>query len=235
VVLSSSGVSSLASRAVSCLILLFAAGLFTATVQVQAVAAPHFRTPAPLPAGVIGGKVLSEAEGGFIITLPEIRVGIPMPEARPCEVLARLFAPFATADRGEGALPAPEGSTSLGLVICRQLAGLMGGSITLDSGVGRSTEVHFEIPMPEASAARARAPRQGVLLLCDDNAVSRMLLAETQSRQGYRVDEAADADMQTLQVADAAFLLTPVDAAKLLSALVGLGVQPAARSATPAN
>ena len=201
----------------------------------------------------------------------------------PADQQARLFQPFATADRGEGASPVPEGSTGLGLVICRQLAGLMGGSIGLESVVGRGTEVHFQIPMPEPSAARAAEPRGGVLLICDDDAVSRMLLAETLSRHGHVVDEAADgqaalerwrrgdvstvvtdlhmprmgggalvrairseegaavprtrivvcsggssddSDSQAVQDADAAFLVKPVDGARLLRTLAELGVQP---------
>jgi two-component system sensor histidine kinase EvgS len=99
-----------------------------------------------------------------------------------------------TADRGEGALPVPEGSTGLGLVICRQLAGLMGGTITLDSVFGRGTEVHFQIPMPVAAPTRAPAPQPGVLLLCDDDAVSRMLLAEALTRQGYTTEEVGDGE-----------------------------------------
>jgi two-component system, NarL family, sensor histidine kinase EvgS len=110
----------------------------------------------------------------------------------PADQQARLFQPFATADRGAAASPVPEGSTGLGLVICRQLAGLMGGSIALDSVVGRGTEVHFQIPMPEPGAVQAAEPRAGVLLLCDDDAVSRMLLAEALSRHGHVVEEAAD-------------------------------------------
>ena len=210
----------------------------------------------------------------------------------PADQQARLFTPFATADRGEGAPPVPEGSTGLGLVICRQLAGLMGGSITLDSVVGRGTEVHFEIPMPEVSTDRAVVARQGVLLLCDDDAVSRMLLAEALTRHGYAIEEAADGeaalqrwrrgDVSTIvtdlhmprmdgaalvravraeetgrslptcivvcsggssggsdthapHVADAAFLLKPVDAAKLLATLADLGVQPEPRRGVSAT
>jgi two-component system, NarL family, sensor histidine kinase EvgS len=112
----------------------------------------------------------------------------------PPDQQARLFTPFVTADRGEGALPVPEGSTGLGLVICRQLAGLMGGTITLDSVFGQGTEVHFQIPMPVAAPARAPAPQPGVLLLCDDDAVSRMLLAEALTRQGYTTEEVGDGE-----------------------------------------
>jgi len=202
----------------------------------------------------------------------------------PADQQARLFQPFATADRGEGASPVPEGSTGLGLVICRQLAGLMGGSIHLESVVGRGTEVHFQIPLPDASVARVGDFRGGVLLLCDDDAVSRILLAEALTRNGHVVDEAADGqaalerwrrgdvgtvvtdlhmphlsggallrairseegdrlprtrivvcsggssddgDAQAVQDADAAFLVKPVDGARLLRTLAELGVQPA--------
>jgi len=211
----------------------------------------------------------------------------------PPDQQARLFKPFATADRGEGAAPVPEGSTGLGLVICRQLAGLMGGSITLESVVGRGTEVHFEIPMPPAAEGRAVIARHGVLLLCDDDAVSRMLLAEALTRHGYAIEEAADGeaalhrwrqgdvgaivtdlhmprmdgaalvravrdeeagrdgpptgivvcsggssgagDVQLSAVADAAFLLKPVDVARLLATLHELGVEPVLQSAVPTN
>jgi len=125
----------------------------------------------------------------------------------------RLFQPFSQAV-GEQARRRP-GGTGLGLVISRQLAQLMGGSISLDSRPGSGTTVALELSLPVADAlpesagsvralstaiamrraapAAAQAAAEGTLvLLADDHPVNRMLLLRQVRTLGYAAQTADD-------------------------------------------
>ncbi|MEO5365180.1 MAG: PhnD/SsuA/transferrin family substrate-binding protein [Magnetococcus sp. WYHC-3] len=65
------------------------------------------------------------------------------------DVQNRLFEPFEQAD---GTSTRMFGGTGLGLVICRNLAGLMGGEIQVDSAPGRGSAFTLRLPLPETSA-----------------------------------------------------------------------------------
>lgn len=56
------------------------------------------------------------------------------------EQIEKLFLPF---QQGDGSMTREYGGSGLGLVVCRRLVALMGGSISLDSVVGQGTAVHF--------------------------------------------------------------------------------------------
>jgi signal transduction histidine kinase len=62
----------------------------------------------------------------------------------PADLLARLFVPF---DR-LGADAGREGGAGLGLVLARRLTEAMGGTLDLDSVVGRGTHVTITLPRP---------------------------------------------------------------------------------------
>ncbi|MDM0033716.1 response regulator [Variovorax sp. J22P271] len=125
----------------------------------------------------------------------------------------RLFQPFSQAV-GEQARRRP-GGTGLGLVISRQLAQLMGGSISLDSRPGSGTTVILELSLPVADALPegaesvralpaalamrraapdpAQAATEGTLvLLVDDHPVNRMLLLRQVRTLGYAAQTADD-------------------------------------------
>ncbi len=142
------------------------------------------------------GRVLLQADIARDEAAPQLRlqvrdtgVGIAP------EMQQRLFEPFVTL-HGAGDAPAM-GSSGLGLSICRRLVELMGGRITLASERGVGTDVGVRLPLERlAPGAGARAPvrRDGLLLLCDDDEVSRMLMAAALGRLGHRVVEAARGD-----------------------------------------
>ena len=126
----------------------------------------------------------------------------------------RLFEEFVQAD---GSTPHHHGGTGLGLVICRRLARLMGGDITLVSASGHGTTARLELPLALGDAAdlpsdagpgrghgpaaipRARtredAEREGSLvLLAEDHPVNRVVLCHQLEAIGFHIDAAADGE-----------------------------------------
>jgi PncC family amidohydrolase len=136
--------------------------------------------------------------GWLRLTVQDTGVGIP-PERQ-----AQLFTPFGS-PHAATPLPAGERSHGLGLAICKRLAEAMQGEISLRSQPGQGTEVVVRLPLlaaPGVAAAQADAPGtgpSGLVLLVDDDALSRLLLAELLRSAGYGVLEAADADEALLQ------------------------------------
>jgi CheY-like chemotaxis protein len=134
----------------------------------------------------------------------------------------RLFQPFSQAD-GDDARRRPSG-TGLGLVISRQLAQMMGGSISLESAPGKGSTITLELSLPvaepplpgsgadgaralpAATAMRRMAPgtaqaeTEGTLvLLVDDHPVNRMLLLRQVRTLGYAA-QTADDGVQALEM-----------------------------------
>ena len=86
--------------------------------------------------------------------------------------------------------------TGLGLVICKRLAVLMGGDVTMSSSLGKGTTIRLIVPLPVGDPAavetappvattpasrpkpsRQEAEREGsLLLLADDHPVNRTVL-----------------------------------------------------------
>ncbi len=122
---------------------------------------------------------------GLAMSVRDTGVGIP------AELLAEVRRPFvrggARARRGAG----------LGLAIADRLARQMGGTLAIESAVGRGTTVRVSLPIeacepdgPRASRAEddlvlaARLPPLEILVV-DDTPASRELLAEQLARLGY--------------------------------------------------
>lgn len=110
-----------------------------------------------------------------------------------------LFASFTQADASTTRL---YGGTGLGLAICKQLCQLMGGSIGVDSELGRGSRFFFTLPVERAHAEPDGSHRPVDLnallgkdiLVVDDNATNRLVLRKQLEHQGARVLETEDAD-----------------------------------------
>ncbi|MES2718936.1 MAG: transporter substrate-binding domain-containing protein [Pseudomonadota bacterium] len=143
-----------------------------------------------------GGAPAGPGNGWLRLTVRDTGVGIP-PERQ-----AQLFTPFGMPQ--SGGLAAGERSHGLGLAICKRLVQAMQGETSLASQPGQGTEVVLRLPLLAApappddaliAAAGLLLPgRDGSVLLVDDDALSRLPLAELLRAAGYAVIEAADAE-----------------------------------------
>lgn len=140
------------------------------------------------------GGTAGDGNGWLRILVQDTGVGIAPAQQ------ALLFTPFGAGTGG--GLAGGERSHGLGLAICKRLVQAMQGELSLHSQPGAGTEVLLRLPLvapsaqplPDAAVAPAPPPRGSQVLLVDDDALSRLLLAELLRAAGYAVVEAADAE-----------------------------------------
>jgi len=152
------------------------------------------------PRGSIVVRARSRASLGHVLfEVHDTGVGIP-PERQKL-----IFEKFV---QGDGSTTRRFGGTGLGLAISRSLVELMGGIIGVHSeGEGRGTRMYFSLPLwrgepslPAPADAAAGADRiEGVpggslVLVVEDDAVSRRLMTEVLKHGGYRTLEAENAE-----------------------------------------
>lgn len=131
------------------------------------------------------------------IAVRDSGIGIPQDQQQ------RIFDSFTQQD---GQSHAEYGGTGLGLAICRQLASLMGGVIRLTSAPGIGSTFSLHLPhvsivaedIQESPAEVRKAKRlqfaPATLLVADDDLMSRRLLVDILSRQGFALLQAEDGE-----------------------------------------
>ena len=120
---------------------------------------------------------------------------------------ATIFQPFTQAD---SSITRQFGGTGLGLTICKQLVGLMGGEIGLTSSLGHGTEFWFTANFEKSSNLSANTPKATSLnvLIADDSDVALSVLEQTSEQLGWKVkavnngDDAIQSMMKQDQIPD---------------------------------
>ena len=139
-------------------------------------------------------EVLAEASGGLpsgdytVIEVADTGTGMTP------EVLARIWEPFfTTKSAGHG--------TGLGLATVRGIVAQHGGTVTVESTLGRGSVFRIHLPATRTDAGKAApepsdpaSPFQeaGLVLVIDDDAEVRKLIGLSLTQWGYRVLQAKD-------------------------------------------
>ncbi len=130
------------------------------------------------------------------------------------EQQVRLFRSFEQAD---ASITRKHGGTGLGLAISKQLIGLMGGEIGVNSEPGRGSVFWFTVALGRAGARRPRAhptiTRGLHSLVVDDNPTSREIVGRYLDSFGMSHEQAPDAKtaLEMLSRADPPFGLVLLD------------------------
>lgn len=117
------------------------------------------------------------------------------------ETQSRIFQAFAQAD---GSVSRKYGGTGLGLTICRQLAELMGGDLSLESATGQGSRFRLRLPLPYIASDLLPNPVDGnakpksvsfpgiKVLVAEDNPINQKLLGYMLENLGVSVQVADD-------------------------------------------
>jgi signal transduction histidine kinase/CheY-like chemotaxis protein len=142
------------------------------------------------------GVAHGTGDGAQQLTVRVTDTGIGLTEAQR----ARLFERFTQAD---GSIQGTHGGTGLGLAISKQLITLMGGSVGVESVLGRGSTFWFTVPLRIAQTIPASVPPASDVALSHGSTPKRLLLAEdfvinqeiaraVLQKAGHSVDVVAD-------------------------------------------
>ncbi len=130
-----------------------------------------------------------DARGRLYVTIKDSGIGISQ------DKISTLFDPFTQVD---SSTTRRYGGTGLGLSIVKQLVELMGGSIRVESELGKGSTFSFDINVglpKQTDLVIPRVPVKGVrVLIIDDNSINREVLREQLLHWEMVVYEAEDGD-----------------------------------------
>jgi adenylate cyclase len=136
--------------------------------------------------GEVALRVRKVADGRDRIEFAVADTGIGM----TAEQQAKLFEEFTQADSSTAQR---YGGTGLGLAITRKLTRMMGGDVTVESESGKGSVFTVRLPTGGAtSSSEDTRPHRGhCVLVIDDDATARELIAEHLEAEGFSVTTAA--------------------------------------------
>jgi len=138
---------------------------------------------------LVRGRVRERSASDVVVEFQVQDTGIGIAE----EKLASIFEAFTQADNST---TRRFGGTGLGLTICKRLVQIMGGEIWVESAEGRGSTFHFTLRLDLASGASGTIPAPPAslaglhVLVVDDNATNRRILAEQLAVLGMAVTTA---------------------------------------------
>jgi signal transduction histidine kinase/CheY-like chemotaxis protein/HPt (histidine-containing phosphotransfer) domain-containing protein len=147
-----------------------------------------------------------ESDAFVRFTVRDTGVGVPE------ESLEIIFSSFSQAD---GSSARRFGGTGLGLAISRQIAGMMGGTIEVDSRPGQGSIFRFTVRFPLAPGARAGdadfGRSCGRVLVAESHETSRRLLKDLLEAWGCDVDETSSGEETLRRVEEAVESGPPIE------------------------
>ncbi len=166
----------------------------------------------------------SETDESATLRFRVTDTGIGIPRNR----INALFAPFVQVD---GTTTRKYGGTGLGLAISKQLAGLMGGKIGVESEEQKGSTFWFTAVFGKKTVKKASGNRilpdfSGArVLIADDSSTGREVIVTLLSSMGCRCDEAASAGATLARVKKAAREGAPYRAAILDVDMPGMPIE----------
>jgi two-component system sensor histidine kinase/response regulator len=149
-------------------------------------------------------KLVGSSEHGLFLRFAVTDTGIGLTEAQQ----KQLFTPFTQA---ETSLTRRFGGAGLGLAICKQLVGMMGGEIGVDSIPGRGSTFWFTLRLGKDNDPAAQEPRaiatlfNGLkVLVADDNLLVRQTISAMLTGMGCHAESVAGGQqvLDAIQAAD---------------------------------
>jgi len=152
---------------------------------------------------VLRVELEDETEAGARILFSVTDTGIGLAE----DQRGQIFDVFSQADNST---TRKYGGTGLGLAICKQLADLMGGSVGVESEVGKGSKFWLSVHLEKRPTMRAAPPllplkMRGLrVLVVDDNATNRDILGRQLASYQCRPHAVADAEQGLRALREAA-------------------------------
>lgn len=141
----------------------------------------------------------------------------------PQDAISYLFEAFSQVD---GSVTRKQGGTGLGLAICRKLAVLLGGTVGVESELGKGSCFWVQVPtelasstpslspsaVPDASQSTTSFAGRGIrILVADDNPINREILGELLTALGCDFDCVDDGHAAVRAVEQRAYSLVLMD------------------------